>query len=79
MATKYVVGQKVILTPVGEKASSPRDSALEPYAGQVGKITNYYWISPGGGTEAFYIYTVQIGTGNKEVVLHEDEMKSCLE
>ena len=79
MATKYVIGQKVIVTPVRDKASSPGISALEPYAGQVGKITNYYWISPGGGTEAFYIYTVQIGTSNKEVVLHEDEMESYLE
>lgn len=79
MATKYVIGQKVIITPVREQASSPRDSALEPYAGHIGKITNYYWINPGGGTEAFYIYTVQIGTGKKEIVLHEDEMESYLE
>ena len=50
---------------------------MEPYAGQSGKVTNYYWITPPSG-EVFYIYTVRIGTGYKEVVLHEDEIEAYI-
>ena len=79
MEPKYNRGQKVIITPVKNQHLSPRDSGLEPYAGQVGEVTDYHWISPNTAGRVFYIYTVRIGTGHKEVVLHEDELESCLE
>ena len=79
MDAKYKIGQKVIITPVKNQNSSPRDSALEPYAGQVGEVTDYHWINPSTAVGVFYIYTIRIGTGHKEIVLHEDELEACLE
>lgn len=79
MAPKYKIGQKVIITPVKNQHLSPRDSDLEPYAGQVGEVADSYWISPSTVVGAFYIYTVRIGTSHKEVVLHEDELEACPE
>ena len=79
MAPKYNIGQKVVITPVKNQHLSPRDSGLEPYAGQVGEVTNYHWISLNTAVGVFYIYTVRIETSHKEVVLHEDELASCLE
>jgi len=77
MAPKYKIGQKVMITPVRNQHLSPRDSNLEPYEGQIGKVTDYYWISKDRGTEVFYIYTVLIETENKEIVLHEGELRAC--
>ena len=74
MAPKYKIGQKVVIRPVMSQHLSPRDSDIEQYIGQTGKVADYYYVSLGGGAKAFYIYTVQIGTGKKEVVLHEDEI-----
>ena len=79
MAPKYKMGQKVVITPLKNQYLSPRDSGLEPYAGQVGKVTDYHWIRPNTTNGVFYIYTVRIGTGHKEVVLHEDELAACSE
>lgn len=73
MKPKYQIGQKVIIKQVKAGFSSARDSDIGQYAGQSGTVTNYYSISPHGG-EVFYIYTVKIGTAEKEIVLHEDEM-----
>ncbi|MFC1932227.1 hypothetical protein ACFLXU_01165 [Chloroflexota bacterium] len=75
MEPKYQIGQKVIIKRLKTKLPATRDSDIGQYAGQSGTVTNYYWISPHGG-EVFYIYTVKIGTGQKEIVLHEDEMKA---
>lgn len=78
MNPRYKTGQKVRITPVKNHIPSTRDSALEAYSGHVGRVTDYFWISPPGGTEAFFIYTVQI-EANKEIVLHEDEIEAFLE
>ena len=75
MAARYNIGQKVIVKPVKNQSRSARDSAIGYYAGQRGTVTNFYWISPNRG-EVFYIYTVQFGTGQKEIVLHEDEIEA---
>jgi len=75
MASKYEIGQKVIIKPAKNQQLSPRGSDLEPYAGQIGKVTDYYWIYPNRG-EVFYIYTVQMETDRKEAVLHEDELET---
>ncbi len=73
MGPKYEPGQRVTVTPVKSQRLSPRDSLLEPYAGQSGTIGEYYLLKR--DTEVFYIYIVRIGDGEKEVVLHEDELE----
>ena len=77
MAAKYMAGQKVIIRPASGQTSS-RDSKLEPYAGQIGEIADYRWISP-ELSKVFYIYTVKVDAGKKEVVLHEDEIEPFIE
>lgn len=75
MAPAYDIGQKVIIKPVNSQSLSPRDSTIEPYVGQIGEVAGYHWISPPAG-EVFYIYTVRVGAGDKEIVLHEDEIEA---
>ena len=76
MAPKYLIGQKVKIKPAdSEHDTSPRDCAIDAYAGQIGEIINYYWISPRVG-EVLYIYMVRVGTGYKEIALHEDEIEA---
>ena len=77
MAPKYKIGQKVVITPVQDQPSALRDSGLEPFAGRVGEVANYYCLSRSQG-EVFYIYTVKLETDNKEVVLHEDELEALI-
>jgi len=74
---KYAVGQKVIIRPVEEKPLSQRENDIDSYAGQIGEVADYYWVSPRTG-KVFYIYTVKAGKGFKELVLHEDEMEPCI-
>ena len=74
MEPRYKIGQRIIAKPVQEKSLSTRDAGIEQYAGQSGIVTNYYWIRSSAG-KVFFIYTVQIGDGQEEIVLHEDEMK----
>ncbi len=75
MAPKYKIGQKVIIKPVKNQHLSPRDADVEPYAGQTGTVTDYYWVSLNRGI--FYLYTVQTEIGHKDIVLHEDELEAC--
>ena len=77
MVSKFHIGQKVVVKPAREQSLSLRDSSIEAYAGQSGKITDFYSISP-SAREAFYIYTVQLNGPRKKVVLHEDEMDARL-
>ena len=77
MASKYGVGQQVMVKPASNQSLPVRDSSLEPYVGQTGKVTDYHWISPRHG-EVFYIYTVRIVDGNKKLVLYEDEIEAVL-
>ncbi len=79
MTPKYQIGQKVVITPVKTQQLSPRDAALEPYAGQIGKVADYYWISLGSGGGVFYIYTVLMEADQKELVVHEDELEAVIE
>jgi len=78
MVPRYEIGQKVVIAPAKNQRLSPRDSDMEAYVGQSGTITDYYWISSNKG-EVFYVYTVQIASGEKEVVLHEDELAADIE
>ena len=74
---RYVKGQKVILRPVNESGLSQRESDINQYAGKVGEVSNYYWISPRTG-QVFYIYNVRVGDDRKEIVVYEDEMEPKL-
>ncbi len=75
MAPRYIVGQKVVVVSP-ENSISPRDSSIELFAGQVGKVCDYHWINL--RDEVFYIYTVKVGVDEKEMVLHEDELRPIL-
>ena len=74
---KYVVGQKVVLQPIGGLGTSQRENDISEYAGQVGQVSNYYWISPRNG-QVFYIYNVKVGEKKKEIAVYEDEIEPCL-
>jgi hypothetical protein len=74
---KYMVGQKVIVQPVSEQGGTQRENDINLYAGQVGEIADYYWVSPRTG-QVFYVYTVRVGVNKKEVVVYEDEIEACL-
>lgn len=78
MVPRYEIGQKVVIVPAKNQRLSSRDSDMEAYAGQSGTVTDYYGISSNKG-EVFYVYTVQIAGGKKEVVLHEDELAADIE
>jgi hypothetical protein len=71
---KFKIGQKVTVIKLKSKPSALRDAEISKYANKTGIVTNYYSISPHWG-EGFYIYTVQIGQGQKDIALHEDEIK----
>ena len=75
MGPKYGIGQKVRVKRSKGEASSARDSDIVQYDGQSGTVTNYYWISP-TISQVFYIYTVKLGRDQKEIVMHEDEIKA---
>jgi hypothetical protein len=77
MEPKYTVGQKVIIQPVKEQSVTQRENDINLYAGQIGEVSDYYWISPRTG-QVFYIYNVRVGKKMKEVVVYEDELEACL-
>ncbi|MFH1651189.1 MAG: hypothetical protein ABID87_03685 [Chloroflexota bacterium] len=73
MTARYDVGQRVKIKPAEGESQAARDSNISPYAGQVGEVTNYYWIRP-SPNDVFYIYTVKLGDEPAEITLHEDEL-----
>ena len=77
MPSGYKKGQLVTIVPPKDRSVSPRDADIEPYIGHSGRIVDYHWIQP--GKETFYIYTVRIGNGKDEVVVHEDEIEALIE
>jgi hypothetical protein len=74
---RYVKGQKVIIRPVSDGGVTQRENNVNVYAGQVGEISNYYWISPRTG-QVFFIYNVRVGKERKEIAVYEDELEPCL-
>jgi len=74
---RYVKGQKVTIQPVSEKGVTQREYDINLYAGKMGEISNYYWISPRNG-QIFYIYNVRVGKERKEIVAYEDELQPYL-
>jgi hypothetical protein len=72
---RYAKGQKVVIKPVNEKGITQRESSVNEYAGQVGEVANFYWISP-RIEQIFYIYKVKVGKDLKtEIVVYEDELE----
>jgi len=71
---RYQVRQKVVIRPPSSRSSDPRDATLDKYAGQVGTITDYYWITT-HLSGVVYIYSVKVDPDDKEIVLHEDEIE----
>ncbi len=74
---RYVKGQKVVIKPISEKGATQREENVNRYAGQVGEISNFYYISPRTG-QIFFIYNVRVGRERKEVTVYEDELEPCL-
>ena len=74
MNPKCNVGQKVVIRQANNQPDSPRDCTIASYAGKIGEVTRYYWLSPREG-EVFYLYTVRVGTGYDEITLYEDEIE----
>ena len=77
MDPKYVIGQRVKIQPVSEQGITTRENEINEFAGQIGQVADFYWISPRTG-EIFYIYNVRIGSKRKEVVVYEDELEPAL-
>ena len=72
---RYARGQKVIIRPVNEQGITARENSVNEYSGQVGEVTNYYWINP-RNEQIFYIYRVKVGKDTKkEIVVYEDELE----
>jgi hypothetical protein len=76
MDPKFVIGQKVVIQPAGDDVTT-RENEINEYAGQVGQVADFYWISP-RTSEIFYIYNVRVGNHRKEVVVYEDELEPAL-
>jgi len=74
---RFAMGQRVIIKPVSESGTSQRENDINQYAGQVGEVSKYYWISPRTG-QVFYIYNVRVGEHKREIVVYEDEMEPAL-
>lgn len=75
---RFIKGQKVLIKPVSETGTSRREYDINEYAGKVGEIANFYYISPRTG-QLFFIYNVRVGRENKkEIVVYEDELEPVL-
>jgi hypothetical protein len=74
MEPKFQIGQKVAIKTPKPNSSSLREASISRYANETGIVTNYYFMQPNWG-EVFIIYTIRIGAGQKDIVLHEDEIK----
>ena len=73
MNPRFQAGQEVAIKPPPKKSVEPRDSTLNKYAGQTGRVIDYNWISPRFG-EVFYIYRVKMVSSDDEIIVHEDEI-----
>jgi hypothetical protein len=74
---RYAKGQKVVIRPISETGVTQREYNVNEYAGRVGEISNFYWISPRNG-QIFFIYNVRVGKERKEIVVYEDELEPSL-
>ena len=61
-----------MVTPPASALTDARDADVSQYVGQRGTVSDCWWVDSARG-DVFYIYKVQL-SGEKEVVLHEDEL-----
>ncbi len=78
MSPRYQVGEIVRVKELTVSSSDPRSVGVGQYSGQVGKVIDYYWISP-RFSAVFYLYRVKFGDEQDEIVFHEDELQECIE
>ena len=77
MKPRFFKGQKVVIKPIDERGITGREYSVNEYAGEVGEISDYYYISPRTG-QVFFIYNVRVGEERKEIVVYEDELEPAL-
>jgi hypothetical protein len=74
---RFVKGQRVVIKPVNEKGVTKREYEVNVFAGEVGEITDYYYVSLREG-QVFFIYNVVVGKQKKIIVVYEDELEPVL-
>jgi hypothetical protein len=74
---RFGKGQQVVIKPVDEKGVTKREYDVNAYAGTIGEISDYYYISMRNG-QVFFIYHVRVGQDKKEIVVYEDELEPVL-
>ncbi len=74
---RFGKGQQVVIKPVDEKGVTKREYDVNAFAGTVGEISDFYYISLLTG-QVFFIYHVRVGKDKKEIVVYEDELEPVL-
>jgi hypothetical protein len=74
---RFGKGQQVVIKPVDEKGVTKREYDVNAYAGTIGEISDYYYISLRSG-QVFFVYHVRVGKEKKEIVVYEDELEPVL-
>jgi hypothetical protein len=74
---RFGKGQRVVIKPVDEKGVTKREYDVNEFAGEVGEVSNYYYINLHTG-QVFFIYNVRVGKEKKEIVVYEDELEPVL-
>ena len=74
---RFNKGQQVVIKPVDEKGVTKREYDVNAYAGTIGEISDYYYVSMHSG-QVFYIYHVKVGKDKKDIVVYEDELEPVL-
>jgi hypothetical protein len=74
---RFGKGQRVVIKPVDEKGVTKREYAVNEFAGEVGEISDFYYMNLRSG-QVFFIYNVRVGKEKKEIVVYEDELEPVL-
>jgi hypothetical protein len=74
---RFAKGQRVVIKPVDEKGVTKREFDVNEYAGEVGEITDFYYVSLRSG-QIFFIYNVSVGKEKRIIVVYEDELEPVL-
>jgi hypothetical protein len=74
---RFGKGQRVVIKPVDEKGVTKREFDVNEYAGEVGEIHDFYYISLRSG-QVFFIYNVCVGKEKRVIVVYEDELEPVL-
>jgi hypothetical protein len=75
---RYIKGQKVLIKALGGDSTTQREASINEWAGKVGEVASFYYISP-RTEQIFFIYKVVVGDKDKkEIVVYEDELEPVL-